>query len=98
MELLICVVCTYLAINYLFPAFDLLFEWLKYWITNRATTLQLHSKEQVKEYELKYPEDKPSLQEAIGFHYEQPESEFDTGEEEEVDCKPNKNKKMGFHK
>lgn len=95
MDILIAIVGTYIAINYIFPAFDLIFEWLKYWVTDKATTLQLRSKEQVKEYELKYPEENPTLQEAIGFHYEQPESEIEDDEEEDYKLKQNK---IGFHK
>ena len=77
MELLICVIITYITIVYIFPIFDLLVQLLNCKISDKANEFQIASKTQVKEFEAKYPDEKQILQEAIGFHYEQPNSLLD---------------------
>jgi len=97
MELLICVVLTYLAIQYVFPLFDLLFEFCKYAISDKVGIIQVRMESRVKEFELKYPEEKPELSPAIGFHMSNPEGEIEEEDKDDEDCELNKNK-IGFHK
>ena len=51
----------------------------------------------VKEFELKYPDEKPELSPAIGFHMSNPEGEIEEEDKDDEDCELNKNK-IGFHK
>ena len=93
MELLIAVIVTYISINYLTPILDICFEWFKYYITNKATTLQLLAQKQVKEFEKQYPEEIQRV-DAVGFHMSPSESLLEDDEEIE----DNVSNKMGFHK
>lgn len=96
MDILIAVVLTYISIQYIFPALDLLYKYYQHFISDKVGIIQVRMEERVREFELKYPEEKPELTPAIGFHMPEPQSDFEE-EDEEEDCCKLKNR-MGFYK
>lgn len=96
MDVLIAIIATYISIQYIFPALDLLYQYYQHFINDKVGIIQVRMEQRVREFEKQYPDTSQELSPCIGFHMEQSPSEFEDDEQEE-DYMVKKNK-MGFHK
>lgn len=97
MDVLIAIIATYISIQYIFPALDLLYQYYQHFISDKVGIIQVRIEQRVREFEKQYPDTSQELSPCIGFHMEQSESEFEDDEEQKENCMVKKNK-MGFHK